>query len=50
VGTQGFSPLKSEDYNVVFAEQGRSRAATQIKKFRDTWRCDQRANGASQVC
>ncbi len=31
------------DYNVLFAEQDGSRAAAQIKAFKDTWRWDQAA-------
>src|SRR5436190_9242086 len=31
------------DYNVLFAEQDGTRAAAQIKAFKDTWRWDQAA-------
>lgn len=37
-------PFKSnQDYNVLFAERNGSRAAAQIKAFKDTWRWDQAA-------
>jgi site-specific DNA-methyltransferase (adenine-specific) len=37
-------PFKSnQDFNVLFAEQDGSRAASQIKAFNDTWRWDQAA-------
>jgi site-specific DNA-methyltransferase (adenine-specific) len=37
-------PFKSnQDYNVLFAEQGGSRSAAQIKAFEDTWHWDQEA-------
>ena len=36
-------------YNVLFAEQNGSRAAAQIKAFKDTWRWDQAAAEAHQV-
>jgi DNA modification methylase len=37
-------PFKSnQDYNVLFAEQDGTRAASQIKAFEDTWRWDQAA-------
>ena len=37
-------PFKSnQDYNVLFAERDGTRAAAQIKAFKDTWRWDQAA-------
>jgi 16S rRNA G966 N2-methylase RsmD len=33
----------NSDYNVLFAEQDGTRAAAQIKAFKDTWRWDQAA-------
>lgn len=42
-------PFKSnQDYNVLFAEQGGSRAASQIKAFEDTWHWDMAAAAAYQ--
>ena len=42
-------PFKSnQDYNVLFAEQGGTRSAAQIKAFEDTWRWDQGAAFAFQ--
>jgi len=40
-------PFKSnQDYNVLFAEQNGTRAAAQIKAFKDTWRWDRVAERA----
>src|SRR5438067_755803 len=42
-------PFKSnQDYNVLFAERDGTRAAPQIKAFKDTWRWDQAAEFAYQ--
>jgi DNA modification methylase len=42
-------PFKSnQDYNVLFAEQGGTRSAAQIKAFEDTWHWDQGAALAYQ--
>src|SRR2546426_24031 len=42
-------PFKSnQDYNVLFAEQDGSRAASQIKAFEDTWHWDMAAAAAYQ--
>ena len=40
-------PFKSnQDYNVLFAERDGTRAAAQIKAFKDTWRWDDAASRA----
>jgi site-specific DNA-methyltransferase (adenine-specific) len=40
-------PFKSnKDYNILFTEQNGSRAAAQIRAFKDTWRWDQAAAAA----
>jgi site-specific DNA-methyltransferase (adenine-specific) len=40
-------PFKSnQDYNVLFAEQDGTRAASQIKAFADTWRWDEAATAS----